>query len=247
MPLYSEHNYKFIIMAKIKLSAIGITNISGKSGGSVFAHNKNGNYVRRLGIATQPQTAKQTLARSIFGVISRMWGSLTVEQKEAWKNFGAEHPKTDQFGDSRPLTGRQAFISVNSNLQTIGSSPLSTPLFTRVDFPSVTDFGGEISFDTAGAINEAVIDIALSGGTANIKYVLSVAVVSSGADFGTAKNKYTQISVDPVANLVGLDIYDKLEALGVTQYHNVYLKVEFVAPNGTRSSMVNALMSKTIA
>ena len=66
-------------MAKIKLSAIGITNISGKSGGSVFAHNKNGNYVRRLGIATQPQTAKQTLVRGVFGLFSRMWSDLTQE------------------------------------------------------------------------------------------------------------------------------------------------------------------------
>lgn len=233
-------------MAKIKLSAIGITNISGKSGGSVFAHNKNGNYVRRLGIATQPQTAKQTLARSIFGVISRMWGSLTVDQREAWKQFGAEHPKTDQFGDSRPLTGRQAFISVNSNLQTLGAPPLSTPLFTRVDFPSVTDFSGVITFQSIGVIEEAVISADLIGGSSNINFVLSAAVVSSGADFGTAKNKYTQLAVGASGNLESLDIGTELTALGATQYHNVYLKVEFIAPNGTRSSMVNALMSKNI-
>lgn len=233
-------------MAKIKLSAIGITNISGKSGGSVFAHNKNGNYVRRLGIATQPQTAKQTLTRSIFGVISRMWGSLTQAQREAWKQFGAEHTKTDQFGDSRPLTGRQAFISVNSNLQTIGVTPLLTPSFASVSFPSVTDFGGEITFDSAGAVEQALVNIELFGVTSDVNYILSVAVVSSGADFGTAKNKYTQISVGAVNTLDGLDIYAGLEELGVTQYHNVYLKVEFVALNGTRSSMVNALMSKVI-
>lgn len=234
-------------MAKIKLSAIGITNISGKSGGSVFAHNKNGNYVRRLGIATQPQTAKQTLARSIFGVISRMWGSLTVEQREAWKNFGAEHPKTDQFGDSRPLTGRQAFISVNSNLKTIGNPPLSEPMFTRVVFPSVVEFGGEVAFLANGTIDTAVLVADLVGGSSSVNFVLSVAVVSSGADFGTAKNKYTQISVGGANDLDGLDIGANLSALGVTQYHNVYLKVEFIATNGTRSSMVNALMSKSIA
>lgn len=234
-------------MAKIKLSAIGITNISGKSGGSVFAHNKNGNYVRRLGIATQPQTAKQTLARSIFGVISRMWGGLTEAQKEAWKNFGAAHPKTDQFGDSRPLTGRQAFISVNSNLQTIGNPPLSSPLFTRFVFPSITGFGGEITFNAGDQIEEAIVAIDMVGGNASINYVLSVAVVSSGADFGTAKNKYTQISVGTSTMLNGLDIGTELSALGVNQFNNVYLKVEFIAPNGVRSSMVNALMSKIIS
>ena len=233
-------------MAKIKLSAIGITNISGKSGGSVFAHNKNGNYVRRLGFATQPQTAKQTLTRSIFGVISRMWGSLTVGQREAWKTFGAEHPKTDQFGDSRPLTGRQAFISVNSNLQTVGATPLSTPLFSRVEFPSVTTFDGTVTFNSSGVIEEAIVDIDLFGGNSNINFVLSVAVVSSGADFGTAKNKYVQITSGASTDLNGSDIGPNLSELGVTQHNNVYLKVEFIAPNGLRSSSVTALMSKII-
>ena len=233
-------------MAKIKLSAIGITNISGKSGGSVFAHNKNGNYVRRLGIATQPQTAKQTLARSIFGVISRMWGSLSLADREAWKAFGSEHPKTDQFGDSRPLTGRQAFISVNSNLQTVGATPLLTPLFSRVEFPSVTSFGGDIVFLADGTIDEAIIYADWAGGSANIDYVLSAAVVSSGADFGTAKNKYTQISVGAVNDLDGFNIASHLSELGVTQSNNVYLKVEFIAPNGLRSSMVTALLSNVI-
>lgn len=229
-------------MAKIKLSAIGITNISGKSGGSVFAHNKNGNYVRRLGIATQPQTAKQTLARSIFGVISRMWGGLTQAEREAWKTFGAEHPKTDQFGDSRPLTGRQAFISVNSNLQTAGFAPLSSPKFTRVIFPSVTEFGGELSWSVTNTVETADIVADLVGDSPNIIFVLSVAVVSSGADFGTAKNKYVQIAVGASNTLSGLDIASQLNALGVTQENNVYLKVEFIAQNGLKSSAVTALM-----
>lgn len=234
-------------MAKIKLSAIGITNISGKSGGSVFAHNKNGNYVRRLGIATQPQTAKQTLTRSIFGVISRMWGSLTQAQREAWKQFGADNPKKDQFGDSRPLSGRQAFISANSNLNSVGLSPISSPSIARPTFPSVSDFLGAISFTSAGVLDNASIVASVSGGSATIRFVLSVAVVSSGADFGTAKNKYVQISTGLATALNGADITDELTALGVSQDNNVYLKVEFIATNGKKSSAVTALMSQSVA
>lgn len=234
-------------MAKIKLSAIGITNISGKSGGSVFAHNKNGNYVRRLGIATQPQTAKQTLARSIFGVISRMWGTLTEAQRDAWKTWGAENPKTDQFGDSRPLTGRQAFISANSNLNTVGLAPISSPSIARPTFPSVTDFSGVITFVANGSIEQAILTVDLVAGSSGVNFVLSVAVVSKGADFGTAKNKYVQIVTGAYGNLDGLDIETNLSALGVTQNNNVYLKVEFIAPNGQKSSAVTALMSQAVA
>ena len=229
-------------MAKIKLSAIGITNISGKSGGSVFAHNKNGNYVRRLGIATQPQTAKQTLARSIFGVISRMWGGLTQAQREAWKTWGAENPKTDQFGDSRPLTGRQAFISANSNLQTAGFAALSSPSIIRAVFPTIIEFGGELSWSVTNTVETADIVADLVAGSSGVNFVLSVAVVSSGADFGTAKNKYVQVAVGASDTLSGLDIASQLNALGVTKNNNVYLKVEFVAPNGQKSSAVTALM-----
>lgn len=234
-------------MAKIKLSAIGITNISGKSGGSVFAHNKNGNYVRRLGIATQPQTAKQTLARSIFGVISRMWGTLTEAQRDAWRIWGAENPKTDQFGDSRPLTGRQAFISANSNLQTAGFSPISSPSIARSEFPKIIDFRGAITFNAGGSIEEAVITADLAGGSSSINYVLSAAVVSSGADFGTAKNKYVQIAIGAYDDLNGYDIASNLSAMGVSQNNNVYLKVEFIATNGQKSSAVTALMTQEVA
>lgn len=233
-------------MAKIKLSAIGITNISGKSGGSVFAHNKNGNYVRRLGIATQPQTAKQTLKRSMFGIISRMWGELNKDQRDAWKTFGAEHPKTDQFGDSRPLTGRQAFISVNSNLQTIGESPLVLPVSSRMEFPTLVSFSGINSFSDPGVLAQSTIHAELDVPNPGVKFILSVAVVSSGADFGTAKNKYVQIDVAPSDELDQWDITPNLKALGVTEQHNVYLKVEFVAPNGVRSSAVTALMTNEL-
>ncbi len=234
-------------MAKIKLSAIGITNISGKSGGSVFAHNKNGNYVRRLGIATQPQTAKQTLARSIFGIISRMWGTLTEAQREAWKTWGAENPKTDQFGDSRPLTGRQAFISSNSNLNSVGLAPISSPSLVRPIFPSVNSFGGVITFVADGSMEEAVITADLVAGSSSVMYLLSVAVVSKGADFGSAKNKYVQFATGASNMLDSLNIEPTLSALGVSQNNNVYLKVEFIAPNGQKSSAVTALMSQSVA
>lgn len=229
-------------MAKIKLSAIGITNISGKSGGSVFAHNKNGNYVRRLGIATQPQTAKQTLTRSIFGVISRMWGSLTHAEREAWKTWGAENPKTDQFGDSRPLTGRQAFVSANSNLNTVGMARLTSPNFSKAIFPNFVEFSGVATWGAGDALTTAIVNADMVAGTGNIMYILSVAIVSSGADFGTAKNKYVQIAIGASADLDGLDIKSELIALGVNKNNNIYLKAEFVASNGQRSSAVTALM-----
>lgn len=230
-------------MAKIKLSAIGITNISGKSGGSVFAHNKNGNYVRRLGIATQPQTHSQTLVRSVFGALARSWNALDTAARNAWIDWGASNPKVDQFGDSRPMSGRQAFISANSNLNTIGASLITNPDIFTYEMPSVIALSGVITYDTIdNEITNAVIEASLSGAAAGIAYVLSVAVVSKGADFGTAKNKYRQIATGVSTSLDSLVIAAQLSGLGVNPTNNVYIKVDFVTPDGKRSNSVTALM-----
>lgn len=231
-------------MAKIKLSAIGITNISGKSGGSVFAHNKNGNYVRRLGIPTQPNTHSQTLVRSVFGVLARSWNQLNESARDAWKVYGASNPKVDQFGDSRPLTGRQAYISANSSLHTVGMPFITNPNIFTYNMPSVIALSGDVVWDIqANVITSAIIEASLSGAEAGISYVLSVAVVSKGADFGTAKNKYRQIATGVSTGLDTLDIAGQLTDLGVNKSNNVYIKVEFVTPAGKRSYSVTALMS----
>ena len=232
-------------MAKIKLSAIGITNISGKSGGSVFAHNKNGNYVRRLGVPTQPNTHSQTLVRSVFGALARSWNQLDEVARNAWKDWGLANPKVDQFGDSRPLTGRQAYISANSNLRSVGLAEISNPDFIAYQFPLVYDLSGTLVFTSNGVLNEAFVEANLSGVATNIKYVLSVAVVSKGADFGTAKNKYVQVSNGLATALDTAVFTDDLVALGISQSNNVYIKVELVAPNGQKSSAVTALMEQT--
>ena len=229
-------------MAKIKLSAIGITNISGKSGGSVFAHNKNGNYVRRLGIPTQPQTDKQTIVRNLFGAVARMWSTLTASQRDEWKQWGLEHPKTDQFGDSRPMSGRQAFISVNSNLRTIGAGTITVPSLVPAEFPTVLNFGGAVTFATSGAVATAVVDAGLLVPDNTVQFVLSVALTSLGADFGTAKNKFRQVATGLVSTIDTLDIASELNAIGARENNNIYLKIEFVGGNGLRSSEVTALM-----
>ena len=230
-------------MAKIKLSAIGITNISGKSGGSVFAHNKNGNYVRRLGIPTQPQTQSQTLVRSVFGALARSWNALDTASRNAWKDWGASNPKVDQFGDSRPMSGRQAFISANSNLNTVGADMILNPDIFTYEMPSVIAISGLVTWDISdNSITSAPIVASLSGAEAGISYVLSVAVVSKGADFGTAKNKYRIVSTGISSSLDGLSLVPFLQQAGFSPANNAYVKIEFVTPDGKRSAPVTALL-----
>lgn len=233
-------------MAKIKLSAIGITNISGKSGGSVFAHNKNGNYVRRLGIPTQPQTHSQTLVRSVFGALARSWNALDTAARNAWKDWGASNPKVDQFGDSRPMSGRQAYISANSNLNTVGADMLLNPDIFTYEMPSVIAISGLVNWDLAtNSITSAPLVASLSSAEAGVSFILSLALVSKGADFGTAKNKYRIVHTGISTGLADLDITPYLQQAGFSPANNAYVKVEFVTPDGKRSAPVTALLGVT--
>lgn len=230
-------------MAKIKLSAIGITNISGKSGGSVFAHNKNGNYVRRLGINTQPQTHSQTLVRSGFGALAKSWNALDTVARNAWKDWGASNPKVDQFGDSRPMSGRQAYISANSNLNTVGAALITNPDIIAYGSPSVKAFSGLVTWDTVSkSITSAPLIASLTGAEASTSFIVSLALVSKGADFGTAKNKYRIVHTGISTGLDGLSLIPYLESAGFSPANNAYIKVEFVTPDGTRSAPVTALL-----
>lgn len=233
-------------MAKIKLSAIGITNISGKSGGSVFAHNKNGNYVRRLGIPTQPQTHSQTLVRSVFGALARSWNALDTTARNAWKDWGASNPKVDQFGDSRPMSGRQAFISANSNLATVGGDMILNPDIFTYEMPSVIAISGLVTWDLAtSSITSAELSASLAGAEAGTSFILSLALVSKGADFGTAKNKYRIVHTGISTSLDGLFLIPFLQQAGFSPANNAYIKVEFVTPDGKRSAPVTALLRVT--
>ena len=233
-------------MAKIKLSAIGITNISGKSGGSVFAHNKNGNYVRRLGIPTQPQTHAQTLVRSVFGALARSWTALDTATRNAWKDWGASNPKVDQFGDPRPMSGRQAYISANSNLNTVGASLITNPDIFTYEMPSVIAISGLVDWNSSqNSIIEGSLTTSLAGAQAGVSFILSLALVSKGADFGTAKNKYRIVHTGISTGLDQLDLTPYLQQAGFSPAKNAYIKVEFVTPDGKRSAPVTALLDVT--
>lgn len=233
-------------MAKIKLSAIGITNISGKSGGSVFAHNKNGNYVRRLGIPTQPNTYSQTIVRSVFGALARSWNALDAATRNAWKDWGTSNPKVDQFGDSRPMSGRQAYISANSNLNTIGESLITNPHIFSYAMPSVVAISGLVTWNSVeNSITSAPLVASLAGAEAGISYIVSLALVSKGADFGTAKNKYRVVSTGVSTGLNGLSLVPFLQQAGFSPANNAYIKVEFVTLDGKRSVPVTALLDVT--
>lgn len=134
-------------MAKMKLSSIGITNLSGKSGGSIFSHNQGGKYVKNFAVPSNPQSSAQMKQRSNFGSFASAWKTLTQAQREAWKAASASFPYLDAFGDTIHLSGIALFISLNRNLGLISEPEiLDPPVPKGVD--SITDFTATAEIDT---------------------------------------------------------------------------------------------------
>lgn len=227
-------------MAKVKFSAIGITNMSGKSGGSVFAFNRSGSYVRRWAKPTNPMSDLQTAVRQAFGASARAYGALTEAQRNAWKQFGIDNPRVDRLGDSRAMQAMQAFVSANQNRHTIGLPAVDEPVQGAYTIPAFEisgysiDLNGipELEFDLTGLYALPV---------AGLYAVVSFAVTgsASGKSYGSVVNDYGHAKAYPVtgANTI-LDISAQVASAGIIEGQRVFVKVELYNTAGQKSEGV---------
>lgn len=103
-------------MGKIIFSGIGVTDIRGKVGGSVFSNNKGGAFIRNRVMGTYPGTSAQVAHTASVSGLSGQWRSLTSEEQTAWIVAAAsgDWPRTDSLGNRYDMTGQQLFVSVNT-------------------------------------------------------------------------------------------------------------------------------------
>lgn len=179
-------------MAKIRMSAIGIAQISGRVGGSVFAHNRGGMYVRNNGKAVNQQSAKQTALRSIFGSVSQAWGQLTQGQVDAWNFYGNENPKTDVFGESRPQSGFGAFVAANQNRLHAGFVGMLLSPMAKIVIPAV-EFANVVVDATTSTNTQIDLNLRQPVVVGEVIASLGYAVVKQGQNrgFGSMKNKFS--------------------------------------------------------
>lgn len=224
-------------MAKIKFSAIGITNMSGKSGGSVFAFNRAGSYVRRWAKPTNPMSDLQTAVRQAFGASARAYGALTEAQRNAWKQFGIDNPRVDRLGDSRAMQAMQAFISANQNRHTIGLPAVDEPVQNAYTIPAFEITG--LNIDTA-TISEFDLDLLglYASPVAGLTAVVSLAVTgsASGKSYGSVVNDYGHAqNYGITAAGTTLTITQQITDAGVVAGQRVFIKVELYNTAGQKS------------
>lgn len=184
-------------MAKVVFGG-GVSAISGKMGGTVYARNKGGAYTRNFAVPTNPSTVYQEEARDRLTQYSNEWRGLTEEQRLAWNEWAASHPVLDRLGASKLLTGAQAYTKINTNRDlagdatanaTIPSEPAWTSGIMDTAAPLVADISdGEIMLPLgAGAAADQIVFVfaspAISPGVSNyfnLERLIGVHTIDAG-------------------------------------------------------------------
>ena len=237
-------------MARIKWSAIGITNASGKSGGTIFSHNRTGSYIRRWAKPVNQQRQKQQLMRTQFGNVAQAWGQLTVSQVNDWENFAKNQTRPDGMGENHVMTGFTAFQSFNFNKIHAGFSGIMTAPPSLETIVPVLDSmqTSHIDLKVENA-TKYFAQLTFESALNSTDYVLSwaFAVVPAGRNrgYGTVKNQFTlrqrvaadngvtqeMTSGDIIALAPGLSVGDK-----------VYFRVHIHTSDGYKSNEITGMV-----
>lgn len=110
-------------MARILLGST-VAEIRGSQGGTTYSRNRFGNYTRNKTTPVNPRSTAQTVARTVFGGLSRSWSTLTELERQTWLEASASgnYAKTNNFGLSYNPTGFNLFVGINSTLIRLGEA-----------------------------------------------------------------------------------------------------------------------------
>jgi hypothetical protein len=89
---------------------LAVSEMSGKFGGVVAAHNRGGQYFRQFRVPTDPSSERQQQYRGYMAAANVAWKALTQAQRDAWDAYAANTPWRNKLGDTIYLTGFQWFV-----------------------------------------------------------------------------------------------------------------------------------------
>jgi hypothetical protein len=78
-----------------------------------------------------PNSAAQGAVRARLAANSAAWRTLTSAQRAGWTDLASSIVRTDSLGQSNPVQGNQAYVSVNNNRVMTGLVPVA-------DAPGIT-------------------------------------------------------------------------------------------------------------
>lgn len=192
-------------MAKFKPGPLAAS-ISGSVGGTTFAHNRGGAYMRLRSVPSNPSTVYQQNIRSFLANISQGWRSLTAAQQLAWSNWAQQNPITDVIGEAIHLSGHQAYVKLNHRLAQAGNNLISTPPITAPPTPLLT-----LAVTGDASDSEVALAFTATPLAAGIK-IFCWACVTNSPGISFVKNRLRLVKISAAAQASPLDIGADVEA-----------------------------------
>jgi hypothetical protein len=104
-------------MALVKYGG-GVTQMSGSTGGTTYARNRFGNYMRSRTKPVNPNTQTQDDIRTALSFLAGQWAAVvTAVQRSGWATYAAAIAMKNRLGESVYLTGFNHFLRSNVEAQ----------------------------------------------------------------------------------------------------------------------------------
>jgi len=190
-------------MALLKLGSF-ITQASGKLGGQVFTHTRNGTVIKNIVQPPRQASQLQSYQRLTTAGLTNSWQFLTQSQRNSFIAAAVNYQWIDRVGELRTRNGFQTFCFLNQNLEILGQPPINiAPPFVSITKPTIADISSDAKeFVIEGAntnssqtyaafcqVHNSVGAVSLTPNPVHITNV-SATDLSNGFDFAPAVKDY---------------------------------------------------------
>lgn len=137
-----------------------ITQASGSQGGTTYAHNQGGMYMRARSIPTNPNSGFQSTVRGLFRTLMNVWtNTLTAVQRAAWKTYATNVPLINTLGDAKKINDNAMFERCNlprvqNGLARVDAAPTTFDLGTFT-MPTFTVHAGTTCMTATFTVGDA--------------------------------------------------------------------------------------------
>lgn len=164
LPTKTETKTGANTMALIRSSIL--SDIRGSVGGSTYARNKSGAYVRNRTMPINPNTSRQADVRAALNNLAFIFNTLDRVTVNAWNEAASTYPAFNKLGEEYIQSGKQLFISCGLNLRAIGVTdtpdlPTAEPAIPQCDITGAVITSSEAAnLMTALTISGVTSDLA---------------------------------------------------------------------------------------
>jgi hypothetical protein len=190
----------------IFIPGVAVSQASGRVGGTIFSRNRGGAYMRNGSIPTTVTTLFAQSIKAVTAAQSQAWAGLDEGEREQWAEWAAQNPVINRLGQSRTLSGHQAYVQINARLLYAGFSAITSPPVGAAPAPFVP---GVITAEAGPSV--ATVAYTPTPAPTGVA-VQAFAYLANSPGVRYVKNRLALVTTSDAAAASPLDIAEDVEA-----------------------------------